>query len=106
MSTATKTPAKTSKARPTVESLVNKLTKLGLQEIELPANATKQSRSFFDPKANISYITFTTGHVARTVAGPNGKRVSLNPTENKERKLFKTEVARLNRIVEYIESNN
>lgn len=89
--------------KPTITALEKQLIKFGLKPIDLAANATNQSRKFYDPKADVAYITFTNGHVARTVKGVSGKRISLNRTENKQRIMLKTEIARLNRVVKYLE---
>lgn len=89
----------------TVESLEKTLKGLGLKPIELNANATTQSRKYEDPEAGVAYITFKNGHVARTVSGVNGARISINPTKEGERVMLKTEIARLNRIAEYVKAH-
>jgi uncharacterized protein YuzE len=89
--------------RATVTEIENKLIKAGLQPVELAANAQHQSRKFYDPKAKVAYITFKNGHVARTISGATGKRVSLNPVQDKQLVMINTEVARLNRILSYVQ---
>jgi hypothetical protein len=87
----------------TVESTEKRIFALGLKPLELKANATTQSRKYVDPKTGLAYISFKNGHVARTVEGENGARISINPTKEGERVMLKTEPARLNRIAEYVE---
>ena len=89
----------------TIGSLEKKIEALGLKPLELNANATTQSRKYMDPEAGVAYITFKNGHVARTVTGENGARISINPTREGERVMLKTEIARLNRVIEHVEAH-
>lgn len=91
----------------TIEQLEKTIVKtFGLQPVEVPARATQQSKIFYDKKKDVAFITFKNGHIARTVKGLSGKRFSLNPISEGARKLIKTEPARLNRLVEYLEANS